>query len=86
MGFDSTPRLLSKNFSFIYVSRTFLDQRVNVIGKSIETGERVKLEDVLVKQKGTGGYIAMDVKFKDIPMRFYVFKKEYKENMESLGL
>lgn len=86
MGFDATPKTLSKNFSFIYVSRSFLDQRVNVVGKSIEGNERVKIEDVLVKQKGTGGYIAMESKFADIPMRFYVFKSEYKENMDSLGL
>ncbi len=67
--------------------RSFLDQRVNVIAKTLDgTNERVKLEDVLIKQKGTGGYVSLDVKFKQVPMRFFIFKKEYKENMESLGL
>lgn len=86
VGFDTTPKVMSKNLSFIYVSRSFLNVRINVIGKTLEGDGRVKLEDVLVKQKGTGGYVAMDIGFANKPMRFFIYQTEYKKNIESLEL
>jgi hypothetical protein len=85
VGFDAVPRAMSKNYSFIYIMRSFLGQRINLVGKSIEGNMRVKLEDIPVKQKGTGGYIGMDIKFKDIPMTFYIYRTDYKEKIKGLS-
>jgi len=90
MAFDSVPKYLTKSYSMIYVFKTFLNKRVDLIGKVIGSkgtkDDVVKLENVLVKLKGSSGYLAMDSKFAGREMRFYIIERGAKDKLKSLKI
>jgi hypothetical protein len=90
MAFVTTPKPLTRNFAMIYVFKTFLGKKVDLIGKVIGSrGGRddvVKLENVEVKLKGSSGYLAMDSKFADKEMLFYLYERGTKDKLKQLNL
>ena len=90
MAFDTKPKPLTRNYSMIYVSKTFLDTKVNIIGKIIGSkgtkDDVVKLTNVLVKLKGSSGYLALPIEFADKDMRFYLYEHDSKNKLKSMNL
>ena len=90
MAFDTVPKPLTRNYAMIYVFKTFLGKKVDLIGKVIGSkgtkDDVVKLENVEVKLKGSSGYLAMDSKFADKEMRFYLYERGTKDKLRSLNL
>jgi len=90
MGFETTPKPLTKNFAMIYVFKTFLGKKVDLVGKVLGSkGSKedvVKLENVEVKLKGSSGYLAMDSRFADKRMIFYLTERGSKDKLKSLNL
>lgn len=90
MAFDSTPKPLTKNYSMIYVFKTFLDKNIDLVGKIIGAKSVrenvVKLEDVKVKLKGSSGYVVMDSKFAGKKMRFFIYEHGSKALLKTLEL
>jgi hypothetical protein len=46
----------------------------------------VKLTNVLVKLKGSSGYLAMDVRFAGKRMRFYLYESAKRSQIKSLKI
>jgi hypothetical protein len=90
MAFTTTPKPLTKNYAMIYIFKTFLGKRVDLVGKVIGSkgtkDDVVKLENVEVKLKGSSGYLAMDAKFADQEMIFYLYERGSKDKLKSLNL
>ena len=90
MAFDQVPKHLTKNFSMIYVFKAFLNKRVDLVG-AVKGAKRVrdnvvKLEDVLVKLKGSSGYLVIDSRFADKDMRFFIYEHGNKSVLKTLKL
>lgn len=77
IGFDAKPKIFSKNYAFIYIMRAFLNKKVTIIGKVKGTRLYMKLENVLIRQRGTGGYVLVDSKWLGKDMRFYMYESEH---------
>lgn len=89
-AFDTVPKPLTTNYSMIYVFRSFLDKRVDLLGKIIGSkgtkDDVVKLQNVVVKKKGSSGYLVMGIQFAGKNMRFYIYERGSKDKMKSLNL
>jgi len=90
MAFDTVPKPLTKNYAMIYIFKTFLNKKVDLIGRIIGSkgtkDDVVKLTNVLVKLKGSSGYLAMDSKFAGKDMRFYLYETGSKDKLKSMNL
>ncbi len=74
----------------IYVYRTFLNKKVDLIGKVIDSKgtkeDVVKIENETVKLKGNSGYLVMDSKFVGKKMRFYIYATGTKDKLKTLNI
>jgi hypothetical protein len=90
MAFVTTPKPLTRNYAMIYIFKTFLGKKVDLIGKVLGSKSTkdnvVKLENVEVKLKGSSGYLAMDAKFADQKMLFYLYERGTKDKLKELNL
>lgn len=90
MAFTTTPKPLTRNYAMIYIFKTFLGKKVDLIGKVLGSrgskDDVVKLENVQVKLKGSSGYLAMDSKFADKEMIFYLYERGSKDKLKLLNL
>lgn len=77
VGFDAVPKAFSANYSFVYIMATFVGKRVTIIGKVKNSRTYIKLEDVLIQARGTGGYVLIPSKYKGKDMKFYIYESKY---------
>lgn len=88
MAFDTIPKLMTQNYAMIYVFKSFLNKRVDCIGKIIGSrGNKediVKIQNAMVKVKGSSGYLALPSSFAGKKMRFYLLEHGSKERLDSL--
>jgi len=78
VGFDAVPKPFSRNYAFIYIMRSFVGKQVTIIGKVKDSRSYIKLENVVIRQRGTGGYVLIDTKWEGKDMRFYIYESKYK--------
>ena len=74
VGFDAVPKPFTTNYSFIYVMKTFVGRKITIIGRIKGTRNCIKIKDLLIRQRGTGGYVLLDKKYAGKKMRFYMYE------------
>lgn len=77
VGFDAIPKAFSANYSFVYIMATFVGKHVTIVGKVKNSRSYLRLDNVLIPQRGTGGYVLIDSKWLGKDMRFYIYESKY---------